>query len=512
MDDREHPGGLALAESERRLKLTIDTMPAMAWSATPDGQLDFLNQHFLDFVGMSAEALLGLGFHSILHPDDRPFLLAVWQEIMDTVQPRPVEGRLRRADGEYRWCTLRQNPLLDEQGRVIKWFGVVLEIEDRKRAEDELSKARSALLASERNIRLIVDSLPVLAWVARPDGGAEFVNERWAQYAGVDATHILDWGFLDFYHPDDIPNMVAVWTQALESRDELELKGRIRRYDGEYRWFYFSGRKITDANGVIRWVGANVDIEDLQRAEASLRQSQNELARVARRTTLGELAVSIAHEINQPLMAIVTNAGTCMRWLDEAQFDAERARQAAQRVVRDGHRAGEIVAGIRALASKAPARMAPTELHEAFRDVLLMLDGEFRRRQIEVRQSWADRSLVVQGDRTQLQQVLLNLVMNSMEAMLETEQPPRRLTLSSEVIEGGFVRVSVGDNGPGLDEGTLAHLFDAFFSTKAGGMGMGLTICRSIVDAHGGTITAANRSPRGSVFSFTVPQAGGVIG
>lgn len=627
------PTGKALAESEMRLNLIISTIPAMAWSATPDGMLDFCNQHFLDYVGLQDGELLGLGFYRILHPEDIDHLLAVWQEVMSSKRSQEVEGRLLRADGEYRWCTLRQNPLFDSHGRVVRWYGVVLDIEDRKRAEDALKETRLALLASQENLRLIIDSLPVLAWVARPDGGAEFVNRRWAEYVGVDAEQILEWGFLDFYHPDDVQHMVAVWKDALESKDQMELKGRIRRHDGQYRWFLFSGRRITDANGVVRWVGANVEfeelkrtedarkasersleliihtipamawsatpngkvdffskkmldfcgvpfedmmdegfyrifhpddlesmrnawervqanrrgeevdgrirradgeyrwftlrqnplldadgsvvkwygalieIEDRRRAEEELRRSQSELARVARMTTLGELALSIAHEVNQPLMAIVTNAGTCLRWLDEKQFDAGRARQAAERVVREGHRAGEIVAGIRALARKEPTRMAPMDLHGAIREVLLVLSGEFRRRKLDATYDPGPNMPAVLGDRTQLQQVVLNLVMNSLEAM--DPESGGGLTIRSAVSDDRFAQVSVLDTGPGLNGHESDRIFEAFFSTKAGGMGMGLSICRSIVEAHGGSIAGSNRLTRGSVFSFTVPLAPG---
>lgn len=629
------PTGDALAESEWRLNLIINSIPAMAWSATPDGMLDFYNQHFLDFVGLRAEELSGLGFYRIFHPDDTEHLLTVWQDIMASKRPREVEGRIMRADGEYRWCTLRQNPLRDLKGDVVKWYGVVLEIEDRKRAEGALEQARLALLASEQNLRLIIDSLPVLAWVAREDGTAEFVNQRWAEYAGVKAEQILEWGFLDFYHPDDVQSMVEIWKDCLARRDRMELKGRIRRFDGEYRWFLFSGQKITSADGAVRWVGANVDFEDLQRAEdrikaseqrlkltidtipvmawsatadgavdffnknlldycglafddvkgdrfyrmfhpgdlefmsetwervkssgrgeevdarvrradgeyrwftfrqsplrdasgtvvkwygalidvedrkrveESLRQSQSELGRVARLTTLGELAVSIAHEVNQPLMAIVTNAGTCLRWLDETQFDPARARQAAERVIRDGHRAGEIVAGIRALARKSPTRMEPMDMQDAIREVLLVLDGEFRRRGLHASFELSPDRLIVLGDRTQLQQVLLNLMMNSVEAMGEGDGGGRRLTVLSTAGEDGFAKVSVVDTGPGLEVEFLDRIFEAFFSTKTGGIGMGLSICRSIVEAHGGSISAANASTRGSHFCFTVPLASG---
>jgi len=549
---------------------------------------------------------------------------------MATGQAREIEGRIRSADGAYRWFLFRQKPLLDDEGNVLKWYGAIVDIEDRKRAEDALKETRAALLASEQNLRLIVDSLPVLAWGARPDGSADFVSQGWVDYAGVEEKTILEWGFLDFYHPEDIPSMVAIWKDALATKERMTLKGRIRRYDGEYRWFLFAGQKITDANGVVRWIGANVDIEDLQRAEDALRESeqrlkltidtipalswsatpegmvdywskslldfcglqfedivkegfyrifhpddlettrgnwervkankrgeevdarirradgeyrwftlrqnalldekgevvkwygalievearkraeeelrqaQSDLARVARMTTLGELAVSIAHEVNQPLMAIVTNAGTCLRWLDDAQFDADQARLAAERIVHDGHRAGEIIAGIRALARKSPPRMEPMELKAAIRDVLLLLQSEFRNRGVDAGLEATRDPLIVLGDRTQLQQVILNLVMNGVEAMTETAGVPRRLTIRCDE-EHGFGRVTILDTGSGLNRDSIDRVFEAFFSTKPGGLGMGLSICRSIVEAHRGSISASNNAPRGSVFSFTVP-------
>lgn len=501
------PSQSAPQQSESGLNLIINTIPAMAWSATPDGMLDFCNQHLLDFVGLPFEAIAGSGFYSIFHPDDTPHMASAWQEIVTSRCSREVEARIRNADGEYRWFTLRQNPLLDAHGGVAKWYGIVLDIEDRKRAIDALQVSEAALSASERNLRLILDSLPVLAWSARPDGGADFVNQRWLDYAGVPADQILEWGFLNFYHPDDIAGMVEIWKRDLEKSDQTTLKGRIRGADGQYRLFLFEGRKITQANGVVRWFGANLDIEDLQRAEDKLRASQTDLAHMTRMTTMGELTVSIAHEVNQPLMAIVTNAGTCLRWLDEAQLDIELARKAAERIVRDGHRAGDILASIRALARKTPPLMVPMDIKDAIEEVRELLKGELQRRGVESQVDFPRSPVFVSGDRTQLQQVILNLVMNGVEAMAQNERECRRLVIQVQTANDGFAEVRVADLGTGLDVDHADRVFDAFFSKKPGGIGMGLSICRSIVEAHGGRIWATDNERRGTIFCFTVPLA-----
>ncbi|NEI18985.1 PAS domain S-box protein [Rhizobium leguminosarum] len=614
----------------------------MAWSATSDGMLDFANQHFLEFIGAPFEEISGVNFYKIFHPDDTSRLASEWHEIMAFKRAKEVEGRIRRADGEYRWCTLRQKPRLDAEGNLVKWYGVVLDIEDRKQAENALKETKSALAASEENLSLIINSLPVLVWSARPDGSADFVNQSWLDYAGLPADQILDWGFLDLYHPDDIPGMVEIWKRDLEHSDHTVLKGRIRGKDDKYRWFYFSGRKLTDANGMVRWFGVNIDIEDLQcaetalreseqalresehklnliintipamawsctpdgrleywnqnlidfvglpfeeivgfgfyrmfhpddvepmrtsweeiikskrgrpvdarirradgeyrwfnlrqnplldsdgnvvrwygvvvdiedrkRAEESLRQSQSDLAHVTRMTTTGELAVSIAHEVNQPLMAIVTNAGTCLRWLQPGHTDLDQARLAAERIVRDGHRAGDIIASIRAMAQKLPAKIERTDFKSALRDVLDLLRGELRHRGIELNLDVSESPIEVIGDRTQLQQVVLNLVMNSAEA-IAASSTEKCITVGCARDEQDGVKVSVSDTGAGVPEGQLDRIFEAFYSTKVDGIGMGLSICRSIVEAHGGRIwaSAATGGQAGSIFTFTLPIAG----
>ncbi|GLH77178.1 hypothetical protein SSBR45G_20860 [Bradyrhizobium sp. SSBR45G] len=629
--------GTQLAESEHRLRLIIDTIPALVWTATPDGMVEFVNQYFLDYIGDTFDAVGGLNFYAIFHPDDRDNLLSTWQRTMASGRGHDVEGRIRRKDGEYRWFAFRQNPIVDSAGNVVRWYGVITDVEDRRRTADALKASQAALAASEQNLSLIIDSLPILAFSARLDGSADFINKQYQDYVGLPAERILDWGYIDCWHPDDVEPMLRRWSEDLNS-DFATNRGRIRRWDGEYRWFHFGARKITDANGAVRWFGVAVDMEDLEqaelalkvsgtalrtsehrllqiissipglvwaadtrggttfwseqylayagmhpedvlgtgfhdhihpddrqrviefadatvksgtsaeiearlrradghyrwfliranpfhdengaltqwfgvnididdriRAEAQLHQIESELARMTRVDTIGELALSIAHEINQPLMAVVTNASTCLRWLSDARLDVQKAREAAERVVSDGHRAGDIVMGLRAMVDKSPPRMERVDLRRTIEDVARLVRPELQRRSVALFLAGPDMPVTVWADRIQLQQVVMNLMMNGAEAMSDIGVPSRHLWVRWTIASDDQVVVRVADNGSGIVSGLQARMFDALFSTKPGGLGMGLAISRRIVEAHGGQISAANQEPHGCVVTFTLP-------
>lgn len=497
----------ALKESERRLNLIVHTIPAMTWSAMPNGMLDFWNQHFVDYVGLPTEQVRGFGFYQIFHPDDLELMRASWEETLATRVPKVVDGRIRRADGEYRWFTLRQSPLLDADGHVVKWYGVVFEIEDRKRTEIALQEAKTALLASEARLNQIISSIPGLAWSSDADGATTFWSQRYLDYAGLRSEDVLGVGLTSQFHPDDREHLLDVWSSTLKSGLTGEAEARLLGADGQYRWFLIRASPFFDADGnLAQWFGVNVDIDDRKRAEEQLRQSQSDLAHVTRVMTMGELAVSIAHEINQPLMAIVTNAGTCLRWLDTGQLDIHMARKAAERIVRDGHRAGDIVASLRALAQKSIPRMEPIDLETVIDGVIDLLRGELQRRKIVFETDFACEGRTVLGDPTQLQQVVLNLVMNGAEAMSQVDEASRRVVVRADIV-GKSVQVCVLDTGTGLSGETRENMFEAFYSTKPKGIGMGLAICRSIVEAHGGRIWASDNVPQGSVFTFTLPLA-----
>lgn len=351
-------------------------------------------------------------------------------------------------------------------------------------------------------LRRYFDMMPTLAWRASPDGAVEFVNQRWLAYSGYTLEDIRAGRWDDVYHPDDKQKVWAEWRRCITSGDSGEVEARMRRFDGVYRMFLVRAIPMLDEQGrVVMWHGTNTDIESIRRAE----QAQEILARASRLTAMGELTVSIAHEMSQPLMAIETNATTCMRWLADEQFDVAQARSAAHRIVGDVHRARDVIASIRRLARKATPETTPLDLNALIVEVLELTGNEIERHGIVLEKALERDVAPVLGVRVQLQQVVLNLVLNGIEAIVAAKTPPRQLRIRSARSGSGVVTVSVADTGVGVESANREKIFDAFFTTKPEGLGMGLSICRSIVEAHGGRLWVAPNPGRGSIFSFVVP-------
>jgi C4-dicarboxylate-specific signal transduction histidine kinase len=290
----------------------------------------------------------------------------------------------------------------------------------------------------------------------------------------------------------------------------FQLETRVRRADGVYRWFLLCQVPFRDEQGTIRkWFGTLSDIEDRKRTEQQqerLRRLEADLAHINRVSTLGELTASIAHEVNQPLSGVVSNGGACVRWLDGDVPDLEEARAAARRIVRDGKRAGEIIARIRALTRRKEVPREPLDLNESIREVLALVSDQLKKHDVMLRTDLADDAFTVLGDQVQLQQVVLNLVMNAIDAMSHVRERARELVLTTRNTDADEVQVLVEDWGIGLDPNSVPLIFDSFYTTKAGGMGMGLSICRSILQAHGGRLWVTPKDGRGTVFCFALPR------
>jgi PAS domain S-box-containing protein len=371
-----------------------------------------------------------------------------------------------------------------------------------------LSRVRNSfqeIQALKDQLRLAIDTIPGSVWSALPDGSAEFVNQRWLEYTGLSLKEGLDWGRNVAVHPEDLARFMEEWWAALAEGKPLETEARLRRADGEYRWLLIRAVPLRDETGkIVKWYGTSADIEDRKRAEETLRKAEAELAHVTRVTTMGELAASIAHEVNQPLSAIVNNGSACLRWLASEEPNLDEARDTARRIIRDGNRAGEVINRIRALLRKTDAEKARLDINQTIREVVTLTRNEAAGKGVAIRMELAAGLPPVLGDRVQLQQVILNLIMNGIEATASVLGRPRELLIYSRQHESDKALVAVQDSGVGLGGQDLERIFDAFHTTKSQGLGMGLAISRSIVEDHGGQLWAAPNDGPGATFQFTL--------
>ncbi len=488
-----------IKKSEDRLRLVIDTIPALVWRSRPDGAAEFFNQPCLDYTGLSFDQALEWGWTSVVHPDDVESLLETWRAIWMSGMRGEAEARLRHFDGEYRWFLFRNQPLRDELGNIVKWYGSGTDIEDRKQTENALRQSEAYLAQAQR-----LSLTGTFGWRIAT-GESTWSAETFRIFGYDEASSVTVGMVFERTHPEDRASVQQTINRASIDANDFDHAYRLMMPDGSVKYVHAVARAARDASGGIEFVGAVTDVTAAKRAEEKLHKAQGELARAARLATMGELTTLIAHEVNQPLMAIVTNADTCLSWLTKANPNLDRARQAAERVVRNGHRAGSIVKSIRALARKSEPEMAQFDINDAIGEILVLLRSELRRQSVSLETELSDDLEPVTGDRVQLQQVVLNLVMNGIEAMSAVMHRSRILRVISQLQESGDVLIAVMDVGSGLDPTNIDRIFDAFFTTKPEGMGMGLAICRSIIEAHGGLLWASPQQPHGSVFQFTLP-------
>jgi PAS domain S-box-containing protein len=664
-----------LAASEDRLRAIIDTVPGFVWRAAADGSVEFLNQRWCDYTGIGLEESLGIGWTSRIHPDDAAPLGTYWHALLQADQPGSFEARLRRFDGTYRWFLIRAVPLLDDAGHVVKWYGQNTDIDDRKRAE--------ALLEGEKQLlRLIAGGMPLTQVLtslcglvqgsmdgalcavvligprrtrspeeesprlrlqpgAAPDvphnlledtGGRPLQPEaspialsatcgepvlstdlaaetRWAAWRStalahgiracwstpirssssdtvgifsillreakipgpndrnllaqftqlasiaiertrseaalrkseaflaktqrmsltgtvawrVDTDEIL-WSeelyrIYEFdsavtlthdlintrIHPEDIPAHDEMLRRQRSDARDFESEHRLLMADGRVKFLHLVAHATRDEEGGLEYISAVQDVTQRRLSEEALGKVRSELTHVARVASLGTLTASIAHEVNQPLSGIITNANTCLRMLAADPPNVDGARETARRTIRDGNRASDVIKRLRALFAKKQVATEPLDLNEAAREVIAMLLGELQRHGVTLHPEFADDLPLVMGDRVQLQQVVLNLILNASDAMSEIVNRPRRMVISTARDGNDRVRLAVLDTGVGFDPQNADALFSAFFTTKSDGMGIGLSVSRSIIEGHDGRLWAAANDGPGATFSFSIP-------
>jgi PAS domain S-box-containing protein len=342
------------------------------------------------------------------------------------------------------------------------------------------------------------------------NGAIVSVNPPGAEQLGFTIDELIGLPAKNLFHPEDREAVGRNTVICFERPGRtVSWEARKIRKNGEVLWVREMARVMLIRDRPVALIVCE-DITERKRVSETLREAQMELAHANRVATMGQLTASIAHEVNQPIAANVINAQAALRWLSAERPDLEEVRQALGRIVENGNRAGAVISRIRALIKKAPPRNDKVTIDDAIREVIDLTRGEATKNSVSVRTQLGDRLLPIEGDRVQLQQVILNLVVNAIEAMSAMNEQSRELLLSAEESEPGFVRVAVQDTGPGLTPEAQERIFEAFYTTKPSGLGLGLSICRSIIEAHGGRMWVTANSPRGAVFQFTVPTGPGV--
>jgi PAS domain S-box-containing protein len=504
----------ALSVQPPELRLIYDTAPIGLAFLSPDCRYLQINQRLTEICGISVADHIGRSVRETV-PQVADQVEKIVELILLNGEPiTGIEVNGQRPDGsnaERFWLT-SWHPLRGPEGAIVGINVVAEEITERKRAE-------AALAASEARFRTLAETLEQrveaearerasiwnvsqdLLAVADAEGILLSVNPAWTATLGWSEADLVGNTWESLLHPLDHERTRAEFARLTEGRKTLRFENRLRHRRGTFCWLSWTA--VPDRG---RIYAVARDITELKEAEATLRMSQRELARVSRQITLGTMTASIAHEINQPLSAIVLNANAALRFLSRPEPDLKAAHAALTPIVEDGHRASQVIASVRAMFGKDGGERTALDLNDLLRQVLTIAHGELESHQVSLQIDMGDRLPRVMGDRVPLQQVFLNLIMNAVEAMAAVSNRPRVLTASSEIDETHRVLIKLKDSGTGIDPNDMERIFDAFFTTKSNGMGLGLAICRSIVEAHGGRLWASAAIPHGSVFHVALPS------
>lgn len=485
-------------QAERDVQTTIDTIPVMAASYRADGSLTFVNQTWRDYTGLTLDSTEPHRWGAAIHPDDLPAVEAAWRAHLETGKPFQIEQRMRRADGEYRRYVISRVPHRDDSGKVIRWYGAGYDIEDQKRAESALQRSEAYLAEAQR-----LSLTGSFGW--KIASGDIFWSKETYQIMGMDPTvkPTID-VVMSRVHPDDREFVRQEIDRAQRGDQVYDYEHRLLLPDGIVKHVHVRSHRVKYELAEEEIIGAVVDVTAAKKAQEALHAAQASLAHVTRVTTLGEMSASIAHEVNQPLAAIVVNAEVSMRWLTREPPNMAEGLNALKRIIGDAERASRVVRRIRDLAKKADLEMTELDINDVIDEAVALVLREASSHRVALRLELGSELPLVRGDRTQLQQVIINLVINGVQAMAAVTDRPRELLLCTQRYEADKVLVAVRDVGVGIEPEHMGRLFNAFYTTKPKGLGMGLSICRSIIEAHGGRIWPTCNDGPGMTFQFTI--------
>ncbi|MCM3874470.1 MAG: PAS domain-containing protein [Pyrinomonadaceae bacterium] len=490
----------ALRSAERTLNQIINTIPTHIYVLNTEGSVQYVNQAVMDYTGLSLVDVKQEDYRDrVIHPEDFMRVRAGRAASLRRGAPFSTEQRVLGNDGQYRWFLVRYKPLLDEQGRIVRWYVAAFDIEDRKRAQEEVRRSEAFLAEAQR-----LTSIGSFSWLVAANE-ITWSEELYRIYEFDPGIKITLEVIRTRVHPEDLTLYEKMVEQARNGYEDFEWQYRLLMPDQSIKYMHAVAQATRDPSGQLEYIAAVRDVTARRTADEALDMARSELARVARVMSLGALTASIAHEVNQPLSGIITNASTCMRMLDAETPNVDGARETARRTIRDGRRAADVITRLRALFTNKVAAAELLDLNEATREVIALSRAELERNGVITRIDLVDELPKVMGDRVQLQQVILNLLRNGSDAMSNVDDRHREILFKTEVEEGNSVRLSVRDAGVGFEPQTLDRLFQSFYTTKSDGMGIGLSVSRSIIENHRGRLWATANDGPGVTFSFSLP-------
>ncbi len=464
-----------------------------------DDRIVRINKEFTRMFGYEPDEVLQRPINDLIVPEAQIGGSRAYTRLLKQGGRVEVETVRRRKDGTEIDVSLLAISVKKTSGEHVLNYAIYRDITERKRAEERLRE-------SEARFQTMADTAPVLIWMTGTDSLCNYFNKPWLDFTGRTMEQEVGIGWTEGVHPDDVQGCFDCFLPAFHARKPFRMEYRLRRADGEYRWVIESGiPRYTGAGEFAGYIGSNIDITDLKRAEAErqrLRQLEADLAHINRVSMMGELAASLAHELKQPISAALTNAKTCVRWLRRDTPDVAEGCEAALRMINDATRAAEVIDRVRSLYRRDTSERERLDVNEIIREMIILLHDNADRNSISIRTELDSELPLITADRVQLQQVLMNLILNGIEAMKDAKG---ELTITSKRAADAQLLVSVSDSGAGLPVGEGDRIFEAFFTTKAQGTGMGLSISRRIIESHGGALWACTNVEQGATFQFTLP-------
>jgi PAS domain S-box-containing protein len=492
----------SLRGSEERMKLAASAAEMCLWELDCASDRVWVAGPLAERIGMHQENTHFADVIQGIHPDDQDRVATALKKSREGKGDFESIHRRLLPDGKIMWLAARGRTEFNHARKPLRMRGVSMDITARKEAEE---RARE----SEGKFLVMANSAPVIMWATGLDKLCTFCNQTWLDFTGRPLEQQLGTGWAESLHPEDRAGCVKTYSEAFDARQPFTQEYRVRRHDGQYRWISDHGVPRYDAqHNFLGFIGSGVDITEQKRAEDDALRMREELAHVSRVSTLVELGGALAHELNQPLTAILSNAQAAVRFLDAGPAKVGELREILKDIADEDRRAGEVIVRMRAMLRKENARMASEDLNEIVHEVLGMLRSELLIRKMTSVTHLAPKLPQVIGDRVRLQQVFMNLIVNACDAMADELPPDRKVTIETKDTSDGFVRVSVSDHGSGFPVKDSAEMFEPFRTTKPNGLGLGLVICRSIIESHGGRLSVSNNRGRGATVRFSLKAEG----